>query len=324
MTLREEITNSIVEAMEKGTLPWRKSWVAGSVPYNMTTGNKYSGINFWLLSMQSFNDPRFLTQKQAESLGLAVPDDAVGTRIVRMVEVNRNNPNDAKIEGDEVVANEGRKALVLRSYRVYNASQIEGIAPLPLRECDVTCADAVEDIIYGLQKTGLKVNFGQGYSPAYYARSDEVRICPANQFNSLGEFQSVLLHEAAGHGSQHPKRLAMMHTDVPKFGSTEYARLELIAELTSAQLGAELGLPMPQSLIDSHASYIASWLEVLRGDRNEIFRAANAAQRICDYVTKLALEAEPPRPVKKIDAVEDTEPEPALAKSPARPSRRKS
>lgn len=313
MTLRDDITNTIVEAIEKGTMPWRKSWVAGSSPYNATTGAKYTGVNFWLLSMQPFTDPRHLTAKQAEKLDLVVPQDAVGTRIVRMVEVNRRNSKDAGVEGDDEIASDGRKSLVMRSYLVYNASQIPGIAPLPERNCNVTCADAVENIIRGLQGTGLKVNFGHGYSPAYYPRSDEVRICPASQFDSLSDFHSVLLHEAAGHGSQHPKRLAMMHADVPKFGSTEYARLELIAELTSAQLGAELGLPMPQSLIDSHSSYIASWLEVLRGNRNEIFKAASSAQKICDYVTRLALDAIPAGPEKKTEPIE--EPEPVLSKA---------
>ena len=164
---------------------------------------------------------------------------------------------------------------------------------VPERECDVTCADAVEQIIFGLQRTGLKVNFGQGFQPAYYPRTDEVRIPPASEFTDLESFHSVLLHEAAGHGSQAMKRLAMMSSDTPRFGSTEYARLELVAELVSAQLGAELGLPMGQDLIDSHASYLSSWLDVLKGDKNEIFRAAANAQKICDYVGTLAVEAQP-------------------------------
>ena len=89
------------------------------------------------------------------------------------------------------------------------------------------------------------------------------------------------------------KRLAMMSSDTPRFGSAEYARLELVAELVSAQLGAELGLPMGPSLIESHASYLSSWLQVLKGDKNEIFRAAANAQKICDYVGRLAMEAQP-------------------------------
>jgi len=144
-----------------------------------------------------------------------------------------------------------------------------------------------------LQNTGLKINFGQGFQPCYLPRTDEVRIPPVSQFHSLEDFHATLLHEAAGHGSQAVKRLAMMSSDLPRFGSAEYARLELVAELVSAQLGAQLGLPMGPSLIASHAGYLASWLQVLKGDKNEIFKAAANAQKICDYVTKLAVDAQP-------------------------------
>ena len=109
----------------------------------------------------------------------------------------------------------------------------------------------------------------------------------------MDDFHATILYEAAGHGSQAVKRLAMMSSDVPRFGSAEYARLELIAELVSAQLGAQLALPMGPSLIASHAGYLASWLQVLKGDKNEIFKAAASAQKICDYVSKLAVEAQP-------------------------------
>ena len=133
-----------------------------------------------------------------------------------------------------------------------------------------------------------------------------MRCPPASEFTSLESFHSVLLHEAAGHGSQAMKRLAMMSSDVPRFGSAEYGRLELVAELVSAQLGAQLGLPMGRELIESHASYLSSWLQVLKGDKNEIFRAAANAQKICDYVSKLAVEAQP-FVVK--DEVNDSKPE---------------
>jgi antirestriction protein ArdC len=135
-----------------------------------------------------------------------------------------------------------------------------------------------------------------------------------SEFDSLEDFHATLLHEAAGHGSQAVKRLAMMSSDLPRFGSAEYARLELIAELVSAQLGAQLGLPMGPSLIASHAGYLASWLQVLKNDKTQIFRAAADAQKICDYVSALALEVQPP---SFPEAVQDARP--LFAARPARP-----
>jgi len=282
---------------EGGLPPWRKSWSStGGLHYNSASGAAYKGINQLICSISpaaASGDVRWLTYKQAQALGVQVRKGEHGTQIVRMVEVSRRQAAQEAEAGGEVLAEDGSKALVMRVYTVFNASQIDGMAPMPVRECNVTCADAVEQIIFGLQGTGLKVNFGQGFQPCYVPRTDEVRCPPASEFTSIESFHSVLLHEAAGHGSQSMKRLAMMSSDVPRFGSAEYSRLELIAELVSAQLGAELGLPMSKELIESHASYLTSWLQVLKNDKNEIFRAAANAQKICDYVNKLAIEAQP-------------------------------
>ncbi|MFM9928401.1 zincin-like metallopeptidase domain-containing protein [Variovorax sp. H27-G14] len=103
---------------------------------------------------------------------------------------------------------------------------------------------------FGLQNMGLKVSFGQGFHPCYVPRTDEVRIAPVSEFHSLEDFHATLLHEAPGNGSQAVKRLAMMSSDLPRFGSAEYARLELIAELVSAQFGAQLGLPMVSAPVE--------------------------------------------------------------------------
>ena len=224
-------------------------------------------------------------------MGLQVRKGERGTHIVKMVEVNRRQAiKEAAVAGD-LLAEDGAKALIMRSYSVFSASQIDGMAPMPARQCDISCADAVEQIILGLQGTGLKINFGQGFQPAYYPRTDEVRIPPANEFFSLDDFNSTVLHEAA-HATGHLKRLARLHMDA-RFGSAEYAREELRAELVSSMLQGVIGLPSGPTMIAQHAAYLASWLQALKKDKNEIFKAAADAQKICDYVSKLAVQAQP-------------------------------
>ena len=84
------------------------------------------------------------------------------------------------------------------------------------------------------------------------------------------------LHEL-GHWTGHPKRL---NRDLSgRFGSGAYAQEELRAELASAFVGSTLGLPTD---IPQHASYIASWIKVLKEDKREIFRAAADAQKIAE------------------------------------------
>jgi antirestriction protein ArdC len=291
MDIRRQITDDIIRAMESGTPPWRKSWSAGCMNLNASTGQVYKGINQVVLGMQGQGDPRWLTHKQAEYMGLQVRKGECGTQIVKMVEVTRRQAAQEAATGGDVLVEDGITTLVMRAYTVFNASQIEGIAPMPAR-VNVTCADAVEQIIFALQRTGLKVNFGQGFQPAYYPRTDEVRIPPASEFISLEDFHATLLHEAAAHATGHPKRLARLRMDA-RFGSPEYAHEELRAELVSSMMQGVIGLPPGPTMISQHSAYLASWLQALRNDKNEIFRAAADAQKICDYIGRLAVEAQP-------------------------------
>jgi antirestriction protein ArdC len=315
--IRQQITDDIIKAMEAGVPPWRKGWSSGHLAFNMSSGKLYRGINqaILLIHMQSLGqshggDPRYLTYRQAQHMGLQVRRGEHGVRIIKLVEVERRRAKQAAGAEGEVVAEEDGKALVLKAFTVFNASQIDGVAPMPARECEVQPAEAVQAIVWGLQDTGLKLNFGH-YQPAYDLKRDEIRIPNVEQFHSLDDFHATLLHECA-HASGHMKRLARPHMHA-RFGSAEYAREELRAELASA-FGGFVGLPPGPTMIESHAAYIQSWLQVLRGDKNEIFRAAADAQRICDYLGERALSA---RPRDAHEPVEE-EPEPRLAVQAAR------
>lgn len=332
MDIKQQITDDIIFRLEKaidegGIPPWSKSWSSGQPPFNASSGKTYQGINFLilLLHMQAHGgDARHFTYKQAQHMGLQVRRGEQGVRIIKLVEVERGRAKQAAGAEGEVVGEENGKALVLKAYTVFNASQIDGMAPLPARECDVQPAEAVEAIVWGLQDDGMKLNFGH-YQPAYDLRRDEIRIPNVEQFHSLDDFHSTILHECA-HASGNMKRLARPHMHA-RFGSAEYSREELRAELASAFMQGLVGLPPGPTMIESHASYLTSWLEVLRNDKGEIFRAAADAQKICDYLSELALKA---RPRANQDSSAKPEPEPVLfVSSPApisqpAPSRRAS
>ena len=250
-------------------------------------------------------------------MGLQVRRGERGARVIKLVEVERKRAKQAAGAEGEIVAEENDKALILKAYTVFNANQIDGMAPMPARECDVKPAEAVAAIVWGLQDDGMKLNFGH-YQPAYDMRRDEIRIPNVEQFHSLDDFHSTLLHECA-HASGNMKRLARPHMHA-RFGSAEYSREELRAELASAFMQGIIGLPPGQTMIESHASYLSSWLEVLRNDKNEIFRAAADAQRICDYLSERALNARP-RANENPCAEPEPEPEPVLVAKAVRMKR---
>lgn len=82
-------------------------------------------------------------------------------------------------------------------------------------------------------------------------------------------------------GTKHPSRLDR-DFGRKQWGDEGYAREELVAELASAFLCADLGIT-PEVMPD-HASYIANWLTVLKNDKRAIFSAAAHAQKAVDYL----------------------------------------
>ena len=304
--IRAQVTQRIVEALEAGVPPWRKGWTAtGGLHYSESSGKPYRGINQILLSIGSANamaidgsqgtsDPRWMTLKQANAKGLKIMKGAKATQIVRMVEVEKSTPTP---EGDEVLAEDKEKRLVMKTFHVFNGSQVEGLAPLAPKECKVRPVEAADAIVAGMQATGLTVLHG-GNAAAYFEKTDSVRIPVREDFNSTEDYYATLLHELS-HSTGAEKRLKRLHRS-SIFGSSNYAREELVAELCAAMTCAGIGMPMGPTIIGSHASYMASWLQCLKADKNAIFLAAGAAERACKYLREHALALAP-----KDDAAND-------------------
>jgi antirestriction protein ArdC len=284
--IREQIVERIIADLEKGTPPWRKGWTCGGLCINGDSGRPYRGINQIVTGMSGYGDPRWLTFRQAAAKGWHVRKGEKSTKIVRMVEVARSA--DRRDDEDVVAEGDGRR-LVMRAYDVFNASQIEGIEPLAPQGTPVEPVAAADAIMAGMQATGLVLLHGSS-GACYVPRLDTIRMPDRSAFHSTEDYYSTLLHEA-GHATGAEKRLNRLNPSI-RHGSVEYAKEELRAELSAAMLCGQIGLVAQDAHIESHAAYVASWLEVLKKDRNELFRAANAAQQICDYLSERAVRPE--------------------------------
>lgn len=293
MNIREEITNKIIAAIEAGTPPWRKGWSGGALCCNAQTGKPYQGVNQMLLGMSGFEDNRWLTFKQARKLGLQVRKGERSTKIVRMVEVERKA---AERENDSEVVSVGQgRALVMRLYDLFNAAQVDGMASRPERIHAIAPVAAAEAMIEGLKRTGLDVR--HGYPDASYSVVDDlIRMPDQASFHNTGnraedyEYWATLMHEAI-HSTGSHKRLQRLIPSA-RFDSQERAKEELVAEVGAAMLCCDLGIGIGQAKehLENHSAYIASWLTLLKQDKNEIFRAAAAAQRAFDYMREHALD----------------------------------
>jgi antirestriction protein ArdC len=104
-----------------------------------------------------------------------------------------------------------------------------------------------------------------------------VQVPQQGAFYEPINFFRTAFHELT-HATSHVSRLDRKLST--EFGSKDYAREELVAEMGSAFLCASLGI-VPTV---RHADYLASWLAVLREDNRAIFRAASAASKAADWL----------------------------------------
>jgi len=106
---------------------------------------------------------------------------------------------------------------------------------------------------------------------------------PIETFRDAESYYATLAHEST-HWTRHPSRLSR-EFGRKRWGDEGYAMEELVAELGSAFLSADLDLT--PTVRDDHASYIANWIEVLQNDKRAIFTAASHAQRAVDLLQDL-------------------------------------
>jgi antirestriction protein ArdC len=278
----QEVTDRIIAALEAGTPPWRRPWdpdKAGgpAMPRNAATGHRYRGINVLTLGMSALafasGDPRWATYKQAESRGWQVRKSERGTTgyFFKRLELR----DDSKPEGDEDAV---KRIPLLRAFILFHASQIEGIpayVPPTIAEAPWRAPEAAEII---RANSGAVIRIG-GERAFYSPGTDHIQLPPQAAFATPQGYCGTLVHEL-GHWTGHPTRL---NRDLRNaFGSHDYAREELRAEIGQMMVCGELGIA--DCDFTNNAAYVASWLEKLRSDRKEIFRAAADAQRIADYL----------------------------------------
>lgn len=269
------ITDRIIAALERGTVPWRAPWRARG-HRNALSGRPYRGINLLVLAIaaldQGFDDPRWLTYRQAMSRGGHVRRGEQGTQVVLWKWIER---------GDPATDPAAERYPLLRLFSVFNVTQCDDLA-LPAHE-------AVGPLDPLAEAEAIAAGYSDGppvmcdAESAYYAPSrDEVRLPPRASFRDAHGYYATLFHELA-HSTGHPSRLNREgYQSAARFGSEIYSREELVAEFAAAFLGQEAGID--PSRVDQSAAYIASWLRALRDDRRLAVVAAGQAQRAADHI----------------------------------------
>lgn len=290
--IESKVTDSIIAALEQGVAPWRKPWTAGAfdMPTSVATGKAYRGINWLILESKrmekGYARNLWLTFKQAKAMGGKVRKGEKSTAIVFWRIVKAEKDIDGKRE--EV------KVPLLRYYNVFNVEQVDGLE-LPPRFTKVDDREPVE-VLDGLQTlidgyVDAPEVHHVGGDRAYYTPSlDTITMPKREQFDSAEGYAETLLHEFV-HSTGHESRLNRLDGGAC-FGSESYAQEELVAEIGMAMLAQIAGINVTT---EQTASYVQSWLKVLKDDRSLVIKAAQQAQKAVERIapsTPIAEESE--------------------------------
>lgn len=288
------ITNKIVADLEKGVKPWLKPWNAEHAVEKITrplryNEEPYNGINVLMLWSEAvdkgYNSPIWMTFRQAKELGGYVRKGERGSLVVYANTFKKTERDDDT--GEEIE----RDIPFMKGYTVFNVDQIENLPEkyYALTEAPtLETAQRIEQAEDFLANTGAKVSYG-GNRAYYTISADRIQMPPFEFFKDPESYYETRLHETV-HWTRHPSRLDR-DFGRKKWGDEGYAMEELVAELGSAFMSADLDL-VPE-VREDHAAYIDSWLKVLKNDKRAIFSAAAYAQKAADFLHAQQPELEP-------------------------------
>lgn len=284
--IHAELTSQLIAAIEadpgRPSLPWRRASRPLSMPVNALTGNAYNGINIvslWVAAEASdFTAPVWATYRQWSELGCQVRKGERSSLVIFYKEY--------ACEPDPDQADDDGRRRVARASHVFNANQVDGFTP-PSGPEPLGPIEQLQAVDRFVATTGARIEHGGErafYRPStdHIQMPDEALFCGTDTMNRSEAYYAVLAHELT-HWSGASSRLGR---DMGKrFGDAAYAAEELVAEIASAFLCAELGIT--QDCRADHAQYLAQWLKMLKEDSRAIFTAAAKASEAVAYLKRI-------------------------------------
>lgn len=271
-------------------LDWKKEWRTSNsqVPRNAVTGKRYRGINYFALGLtamaKGYDDPRWATFKQIQNNGWKLQKGSKATQIEYWFPYDFENKKaltweEAKIRMKEKGTNE-KIGLTSRYYSVFNAKQIDGIPPLPTIEKDTSISQ--DELINKLSRNmGVELLFDGGDRAFYRPSEDKIHMPIKEYFHSTYAYNATVLHELA-HATGAPDRLNRKQGNY--FGSPEYAYEELVAEISSCFMAAELSVEQENINLDNHKAYVQGWIKCIQEKPENLVKAIKEATECADYM----------------------------------------
>ena len=278
------VTDRIIKEMEKGIIPWQKPWHStGNRLVSHTTGKPYSWLNQLLLG---FKAGEYITFNQCKAEGGSVKAGEKASFVVFWT-FPEKTIKEIDEDGKEVTRRIQSQHPILKYYNVFHIDQCQGIKakhPETLAQVNqhhdpIKEAENIVDIYFARETCTLDIdnNDGACYSPTF----DRVSVPQMGQYENVAEYYSTLFHEMT-HSTGHKSRLDRL-SKTARFGSQEYSREELVAEIGAAYLMQHAGIENGEAFKNS-VGYLQGWMKALKNDPKMIVVAAGKAEAAAEFI----------------------------------------
>ena len=292
----QAVTDRIIELLEQGVVPWRNPILGsggGGWPHNLVSDQPYRGINVFLLALtaweKGYGSKYWVTYKQAAEKGGHVKKGEKSTLVIFYKQLKVEDDGGANGGGQDsgggsTSEGETKSVPMIRHYRVFNVEQCEGVEKpdvVDWEPIEFTPIQAAEQLVSGYAD-GPKIERHGLATACYRPGVDAVLVPVPERFQSVEAYYATLFHELA-HSTGHSSRLDRgLDTDTAPFGSPDYGKEELVAEMAAAFLCSHCGIE--PATIDQTAAYLQGWLKQLKQDKKLVVQSASAAQRAAEWV----------------------------------------
>lgn len=292
---RKSVADMFVKGLSEEGLNWKQGWATTGELRNAVSNRNYKGLNKFYLKLVSmvrdYKDPRWMTFNQIRDEGYHLEKGSKGAKVEYWFPFDTIKKKGVSFEEKERLIKEGERknedfSLVAKYYTVFNGDNISGLPEIELPKNEIEPNKVLEQI-----SKGMKVEiYNDGEDRAFYRPStDDIHLPLPEVFSSDNEYNAVAFHEL-GHATGHESRLNRDQSGV--FGTSAYAKEELVAEITSAFMAETTGISLEDMNMENHKAYVNGWIASIEDDPEYLMKAISQAHDAADYMQQFVSEKE--------------------------------
>lgn len=292
---RKSVADMFVKGLSEEGLNWKQGWATTGELRNAVSNRHYKGLNKFYLKLVSmvhdYKDPRWMTFNQIRDEGYHLEKGSKGAKVEYWFPFDTIKKKGVSFEEKERLIKEGERkkedfSLVAKYYTVFNGDNISGLPEIELPKNEIEPSVVLEQISRGMN---VEI-YNDGEDRAFYRPStDDIHLPLPEVFSSDNEYNAVAFHEL-GHATGHESRLNRDQSGV--FGTSAYAKEELVAEITSAFMAETTGINLEDMNMENHKAYVNGWITSIEDDPEYLMKAISQANDAADYMQQFVSEKE--------------------------------